>query len=119
MNELQLSLENINPVVLWGPNNEYFEIIKKHFPKLKIVARGSEVKVLGDETELAAFGSRFTELVSHIEKFQTLSGNDLDHLLGTKINGGAVAVEDVSDNPGNGGEAIVFAIERASCRPRV
>jgi phosphate starvation-inducible PhoH-like protein len=53
LNELKLSIEQVNPAVLWGPNNDHFEIIKKQYPKLKIVARGSEVKVLGDEQELA------------------------------------------------------------------
>ncbi|MXV15488.1 PhoH family protein [Hufsiella ginkgonis] len=106
MNELKLSLENINPVVLWGPNNEYFEIIKRQFPKIKIVARGSEVKVLGDENELNAFNLRFTELVKHVEKFESLSINDLESMLGARVpvSGGG---ESPADKPGSG-EAIVF-----------
>ncbi len=107
MNELKLSLENINPLILWGSNNEYFEIIKKHFPKIKIVARGSEVKALGDENELHAFQSRFNELVNHIEKFHGLSSNDLESLLGAK-NGSAGSSEVHTEKAGGGGEAIVF-----------
>ncbi|MXV52434.1 AAA family ATPase [Pedobacter sp. HMF7647] len=105
MNELKLTLENINPVILWGSNNEYFEVIKKQFPKIKIVARGNEVKVLGDESELAAFNIRFSELLNHVEKFQSLSNNELESLLGAKItvsSSGEVSADKSS------GEAIVF-----------
>jgi phosphate starvation-inducible PhoH-like protein len=106
LNELRLSLENINPVILWGPNNEYFEIIKRHFPKIKIVARGSEVKVLGDETELNSFNARFGEILRHVEKFEALSINDLESFLGSPVS----APSDTSSKPeaAGGGEAIVF-----------
>jgi phosphate starvation-inducible PhoH-like protein len=50
----------VDPVVIWGANNEYFEIFKKHFPKIKIVARGNEVKVLGDDKELNTFFTKIS-----------------------------------------------------------
>ncbi len=107
MNELLLTLDNINPLVLWGANNEYFEVIKRHFPKIKIVARGNEVKILGDENELAAFSGRFNEILDHVEKFQSLNTNELGNLLNTKItivSQGDASQEKVAGN----GEAIVF-----------
>ncbi len=107
MNELLLNLDNINPLVLWGANNEYFEVIKRHFPKIKIVARGNEVKILGDENELAAFSGRFNEILNHVEKFQSLNTNELGNLLNTKIT--IVAQGDASQEKVAGnGEAIVF-----------
>ncbi|WP_423146116.1 PhoH family protein [Rubrolithibacter danxiaensis] len=106
MNELKLTLEHFNPVVLWGPNNEFFEIIKKQFPKIKIVARGNEVKVLGDESELTNFTLKFREILAHIEKYQSLSSNDLERLLGAKVS--AVTENDTPAEKSNSGEAIVF-----------
>ncbi len=108
MNELKLILENFNPVVLWGANNEYFEVIKRQFPKIKIVARGNEVKALGDENELANFQLRFQEIITHVEKFQSISNNDLETLLGHKL-----AAQGDGETPGEkpsagSGEAIVF-----------
>jgi hypothetical protein len=82
LNELKLSIEQIDPAVLWGPNNDHFEIIKKQYPKLKLVARGSEVKVLGDEHELAIFQEKFDHLVQHVEKFDSLNVNDVERILG-------------------------------------
>ncbi|MDB5032397.1 PhoH family protein [Mucilaginibacter sp.] len=106
MNELKLSIENINPAVLWGPNNDHFEIIKKQYPKLKIVARGSEVKVLGDERELLVFEEKFNHLLQHIEKFENLNITDLERVLGSKIDINAT-VDQAADKFASG-EVIVF-----------
>lgn len=85
MNELKLSIDHINPAVLWGPNNDHFEIIKRQYPKLKIVARGSEVKILGDERELTSFQEKFNQLVNHVEKFESLTSIELERILGSKV----------------------------------
>lgn len=107
MNELKIDLEHINPVTIWGTNNEYFEVIKRQFPKIKIVARGNEVKVLGDEAEIAIFNSRFSKIMEHVEKFQNLTTNELERLLDTKIT--LEASSEPSPQPhGPGSEAIVF-----------
>lgn len=106
MNELKISIENINPAVLWGPNNDHFEIIKKQYPKLKIVARGSEVKVLGDERELVIFEEKFNHLIQHIEKFENLNITDLERVLGSKADINAPA--DAAADKFASGEVIVF-----------
>ncbi|MDN3583080.1 PhoH family protein [Mucilaginibacter flavus] len=106
MNELKLSIENVNPAVLWGPNNDHFEIIKKQYPKLKIVARGSEVKVLGDDHELNVFQEKFSHLLSHVEKFENLNITDLERILGSKATT-APSAEQVTDKFASG-EVIVF-----------
>ena len=106
MNELKISIENINPAVLWGPNNDHFEIIKKQYPKLKIVARGSEVKVLGDERELVIFEEKFKHLTDHIEKFENLNITDLERILGAKVDTSAPA--DGATDKFASGEVIVF-----------
>ncbi len=107
MNELNLTLENVSPVLIWGPNNEYFEIIKKHFPKIKIVARGTELKVLGDEAEINNFSLKFTEILDHADKFQSLNNNDLEQILGA-TNTSKPETEAGSVRNGGGAEPIVF-----------
>jgi len=92
---------------MWGANNEYFEIIRKHFPKIKIVARGNEVKVLGDEVELNNFNSKFQDIIDHVDKFQSLNNNDLENILGKTI----TTPKDAEGSDGRtfgGGEPIVF-----------
>ncbi len=106
MNELNLTIENVDPVVMWGANNEYFEVIKKHFPKIKIVARGHDVKVLGDEMEMTHFNQKFQDILNHVDKFHTLNNNDLEQILGASI---PVAQElEGTSSKGGGGEPIVF-----------
>lgn len=82
MNELKIILESVNPVVLWGPNNEYFEMIKRSFPKLKIITRGNELKALGDEQELVLFQDKFNQILGHLDQFHNLSNNDMVGILG-------------------------------------
>lgn len=118
MNELKLSIENVNPAVLWGPNNDHFEIIKKQYPKLKIVARGSEVKVLGDDNELNIFQEKFTNLVNHVEKFENLNITDLERILGSKANINTTPAEAATADKFASGEVIVFGPNGVMVRAR-
>jgi len=106
LNELKLSIEQINPAVLWGPNNDHFEIIKKQYPKLKIVARGNDVKILGDDHELSIFQEKFSHLLQHVEKYENLNITDLERILGSKVSDTTVA--DPSADKFASGEVIVF-----------
>ncbi len=105
MNEIIITVENISPVVIWGPNNEYFEIIKRSFPKIKIVARGNIVKVLGDESEISIFKLKLSEIIDHIEQFQSLNTNDLDQILGANI---SLSSDGENEIPKGGSDPIVF-----------
>jgi len=108
LNELKLSIEHINPAVLWGPNNDHFEIIKKQYPKLKIVARGSDVKILGGEQELTAFQDKFQQLVDHVDKFESLSSIDVERILGAKPRPANEAAAETAPDKSTTGEVIVF-----------
>lgn len=108
MNELNLTIDTINPAILWGSNNDNFELLKKQYPKLKIVARGNEVKVLGDENELKNFQDKLNLLVAHIEKFQNLNLNDVERIAGTKGSLQLAAPEPNGQEKPGTGEVIVF-----------
>ncbi len=85
MNEIRIPLDDVNLVTLWGAQNEHFEWIKRGFPKLRLVARGNELKVLGEESEQQRFKQVFEGILRHIEQFQNLDSNALEDLVG--ING--------------------------------
>ena len=55
MIERIIILENVDPVVFFGINNSNIQLLKTLFPKLRIVARGNVIKVIGEEVELAVF----------------------------------------------------------------
>ena len=65
MIERVIILENVDPVVFFGINNSNIQLLKTLFPKLRIVARGNVIKVIGEEEELA----RFEEKIHELEKF--------------------------------------------------
>jgi phosphate starvation-inducible PhoH-like protein len=105
LNELIITVENLNPVLIWGSNNEYFEIIKRNFPKIKLVARGHDVKALGDEAEINIFKLKFEEIIKHIDQYQSLNTNDLEQILGNNI----VLNSEIENLTNRGGaEPIVF-----------
>ena len=110
MNELSITLEYVNPAVLWGAQNEHFEVFKKQFPKLKIVARGSDVKVLGDEGEITLFKDRFDKVIAHIERYSSLTANDVETILGNTTAADAAAKngKKVAIDNSVGAEPIVF-----------
>jgi phosphate starvation-inducible PhoH-like protein len=82
LNEIKLTLESVDPAQFWGTNNEHYELIKKAFPKLKLVARGTGLKVLGDDKELVVFEDKFNRLIAHLEEFRSLTPTDVESTLG-------------------------------------
>ncbi|TCK85049.1 PhoH family protein [Albibacterium bauzanense] len=111
MSEIKINLEQIDPQILWGPENEHFKLIRKYFPKLKMVARGTDLTVLGDVKELEEFRLYFDALMAHVEKYNNLIERDIETIYDSKNSvktvekGSAKGKELVA--PG-GGEPIVF-----------
>ena len=81
MNELIIELTEISARDFFGLQNETIELLKKYFPKLKIVARGSKVKVYGDEELLEEFDKRFDLLTAHFAKYNKLDENAIERIL--------------------------------------
>ncbi|WP_299433858.1 PhoH family protein [uncultured Maribacter sp.] len=81
MNELILEITEISPREFFGQGNENINLIKKYFPKLKVVARGSKIKVYGDEELLEEFEKRFDMLTAHFAKYNTLDENAIERVL--------------------------------------
>jgi len=81
LNELKLELTEISPREFFGHQNENINLLKKYFPKLKIVARGSKIKVYGDEKLLDEFDKRFHMLTRHFLKYNKLDENVIERVL--------------------------------------
>ncbi len=81
MNELIIELTEINPREFFGLQNGNIQLLKKYFPKLKIVARGSKMKVYGDEDMLEEFDMRLNMLLEHFGKYNKLDENVIERVL--------------------------------------
>ncbi|AEW86377.1 PhoH family protein [Flavobacterium columnare] len=75
MNERVIELENIAPKEFWGAHDKHLETIKKYYPKLKIVARGTTLKAFGEEDVLDEFELRFRRLMLHFTRFNSIDDN--------------------------------------------
>ena len=80
MNEIKIEFKEINPQSFFDNGNSLSKI-KKTFPKLKLVFRGSFVKAYGDESELNNFKNKFNSLINYFIKYNHMSSNILDEVL--------------------------------------
>ena len=81
MNEIIIELQEISPKEFFGTGNENITLLKKYFPKLKIVARGNTIKAFGDEELLDEFDRRMTMLLKHFSKYNKLDENVIERVL--------------------------------------
>ena len=81
MNELIIELSEISPRDFFGEQNSHIELLKRYFPKLKIVARGNKLRIYGDEEMLEEFDKRFNMLIDHYGKFNRLDENAIERVL--------------------------------------
>lgn len=85
MIEKHIVLEDIDPVIFYGVNNANMQMIKALFPKLRIVARGNVIKVMGDEEEMCAFEEAILALEKHCARYNSLNEEAiLDIIKGNK-----------------------------------
>jgi phosphate starvation-inducible protein PhoH and related proteins len=82
MTEKIITLDSIEPVEIYGVNDLKLNVIKKHFPKLKLIARGYSLKVLGDHAEIIRFEKKLDMLVEHYHKSGVLTDTVIERLLG-------------------------------------
>ena len=81
MNELSIELTEINPRDFFGNQNANIDLLKKYFPKLKLVARGSKLKAFGDDQVLQEFDKRIAMLLEHFAKFNRIDENIIERVL--------------------------------------
>lgn len=81
MTERVILLDGIDPVVMFGPNNRLLEQIQGYFPKIKLVARGNEIKCMGEAEEIALFADKISVLLDYYRHYNRLDENDLERLL--------------------------------------
>jgi phosphate starvation-inducible PhoH-like protein len=81
LNERIIELTEINPKDFFGAQNSNIEQLKKYFPKLKVVARGSKIKIYGEKELLDEFEKRLKMLINHFNKYNKLDENSIERLL--------------------------------------
>ncbi len=73
MGEKIIKIEGIHPPDIFGLQEEKLKLLKQIFPKLKIISRGEELILIGDDDELAFFEQKFQSMLNHFERFGKLT----------------------------------------------
>lgn len=77
----EIQLIGVNPIEIFGTKEEKLKVLKKKFRKLKIIARGETIKVMGSEAEIILFEKKLELLIAHYHKYNSLSENNVENLL--------------------------------------
>ncbi|MDD3004939.1 PhoH family protein [Flavobacterium sp.] len=81
MNERTIELIDIAPKEFWGTQDVHLETIRKYYPKLKIVARGTTLKVFGEKENLDEFEKRFNRLMLHFSRYNRIDNNVIERVI--------------------------------------
>jgi len=82
--ENTFDISYVDQTELFGVRESKLKLIRSYYPKLKIVVRGSEVKVMGDQKSIKNFDAGLKLLLAHLDKFNSLNENNIENLLGEK-----------------------------------
>jgi len=89
LNEIILELTDVSARDFFGHQNAHIDLIKKYYPKLKIVARGNRIAAYGDEEILETFDQQMTTLLEQFVKYNSIDENLIERILtsekGTKF----------------------------------
>jgi phosphate starvation-inducible PhoH-like protein len=81
LNEIKIELSEVDPQDFFGHQNIHIEKLGDYFPKLKIVARGNNIRAYGEQPLLKEFEKRVDMLMTHLGKFNKLNEEIIDRIV--------------------------------------
>jgi phosphate starvation-inducible protein PhoH and related proteins len=108
MIEKLIYLEGVDPLSIYGVNNVRYEKIRNAFPKVKIVARGNEIKTMGEKADVQDFEKKIDLMIQYLQKYNTISDIDFDLILNDDLDASLKLSEYVDDVIvfGNNGQPV-------------
>lgn len=108
MNERLILIEGIDPLALLGINNAHLNLIADHYPKLKLIARGEEIKVYGEAKEIDDLETKLNHIIEFYRRFNRLTEDNIRDFLEETDETLSLAEENFSDTLvfGNHGRII-------------
>ncbi len=77
-----INLETVNPIEFFGVNNGKLDILKKKFPLLKILSRGTQLKLSGAPEQVENAREKIDLIVQYLERNGHMSENYFEQILG-------------------------------------
>lgn len=81
MKELIIPIDFADPVDFFGVNEANLEVVRKKYPGLKIISRGNELKILGDEAQVSQFEVKLRNLISHFQENGIITPVEVNFLM--------------------------------------
>ena len=113
MTDTIINLETVNPIEFFGVNNNKFDILKKKFPLLKILSRGTQIKLSGAPEQIEAAKEKIDLIIQYMERNGHLSENYFEQILGGDD---AEVIDNFVDK--NPNEVLVFGPNGKTVRAR-
>ncbi|MBV7531499.1 PhoH family protein [Chitinophaga sp. sic0106] len=113
MTEAIINLDSINPIEFFGVNNGKLDLLKKKFPLLKILSRGTQLKLSGSPEEVSTAEEKIGQIVKYLERNGNLTENYFEQILGDEEGTG---IDNFSDR--NPNEVLVFGPNGRTVRAR-
>ena len=110
MTEKIITLKEIDPIDIYGVNNKIIDLFSSFFPKVKVVVRGSEIKIKGSNEDIELFESKLSILIGIRLKKRTLNEDDVKKLFTKEFDSEKITDED--------GDVIVYGTEGKIVRAR-
>lgn len=82
MTDTIISLETVNPIEFFGVNNGKLDLLKKKFPLLKILSRGTQIKISGAPEQIENAKEKIELIIQYLERNGHLSENYFEQILG-------------------------------------
>ncbi len=82
MTETIINLESVNPIEFFGVNNRKLDLLKKKFPLLKILSRGTQIKLSGSPEQIESAREKIELIIQYMERNGDMSDNYFEQILG-------------------------------------
>src|SRR3954466_6694442 len=77
-----INLETVNPIEFFGVNNGKLDLLKKKFPLLKILSRGTQIKLSGAPEQVETAKEKIDLILQYLERNGHVSENYMEQILG-------------------------------------
>jgi phosphate starvation-inducible protein PhoH and related proteins len=81
LQEIIFDITKIDYANLFGPKDTNLSLIRSHYPKIKVVPRGHELKVIGDVDTIENFSTKWDTIITHYNNFNSLTKEHLQSIL--------------------------------------
>ncbi len=82
MSDIQLRVDQVDPVDLFGENNANIKLIRASFPDLTIATRGNTIRLSGEKTDTQAAKAKIETMIRILKERKELGMDTLKEILG-------------------------------------